>query len=85
MGTNMEIKNCGPVSRSMALAEYLKSAGHDVATCLAEDVNYKETAGITNYFLDIPMPLGAPKIVGKHIFPIVQKLGITSKKKSPQF
>lgn len=42
----------GPVSRSIALVKYLKNAGHQVATCIVEDVNYKEIDGITNYFLE---------------------------------
>lgn len=70
----------GPVSRSMALAKYLKSEGIETATCIAEDVNYRKIYDITNYFLNVPTPMGVPKVVGKYIFPIVQKLGLTSKK-----
>lgn len=70
----------GPVSRSVALAMYLKDKGIEVATCIAEDVNYKKIDGITNYYLDVPMPMGMPSFIGKNIFPIVQKLGVTYKK-----
>ena len=73
-------ETAGPSSRGKQLAEGLMSAGMNVATCRAEDVNYKNIDSVKNYFLDIPMPMGLPKPIATRTFPIAQKLGITSKK-----
>lgn len=73
-------ETAGPSSRCKQLVEGLMTVGIDVATCRAEDVNYKSVEGVQNYFLDIPMPMGLPKPLATRTFPIAQKLGITSKK-----
>jgi len=73
-------ETAGPFSRCKKIAEALSAAGIEVATCIAEDVNYKPIEGIKNYFLDIPMPFGMPKFIASRTFPVAQKLGITSRK-----
>ena len=78
-------ETAGPVSRCVMLSNALKNAGAEVATCMAEDVNYKVVNGVRNYFLDIPMPLGLPAFIAKRTFPIAQKLGITSRKTVSSF
>lgn len=75
----------GPSGRCRTLATAFKNAGMEVATCLAEDVNYKQISGIKNYFLEVPMPLGLPKVIAKRLFPIVQKLGISARKEVKSF
>lgn len=75
----------GPLERCRTLATAFKNAGMEVATCLAEDVNYKQISGIKNYFLEVPMPLGLPKVIAKRLFPIVQKLGISARKEVKSF
>ena len=70
----------GPSGRCKILAEGFRDAGIETAACIAKDVNYKEMVGIHNYHLEVPMPLGLPKFIASHTFPIAQKLGITSKK-----
>ena len=70
----------GPFSRCRLLAQGLKAAGVEVATCAANDINYKAIDGIKNYSLDVPMPLGMPKFIASKTFPIATKLGITSRK-----
>ncbi len=75
----------GPASRCRILAKGFCDAGAEVFTCMAEDVNYKAMEGITNYFLDIPMPMGLPGCIAKRTFPIAQKLGITAKKTVDSF
>ena len=75
----------GPFSRCSLLAESAAEAGIDVATCIAEDVNYSEICGIKNYFLDVPAPLGMPEIIASNVFPVAQKLGITSRKTVKSF
>ena len=75
----------GTFSRCRLLAESAAAAGIDAATCIAEDVNYSEINGIKNYFLDVPSPLGMPEIIASKVFPVAQKLGITSRKTVKSF
>ena len=75
----------GPSSRVRLLAEGFREAGIDVATCAAEDVNYREIEGVRNYFLDVPMPMGLPKVIATRTFPVAQKLGITARKTVTSF
>lgn len=75
----------GPSTRCRLLAQGLRSAGFDVATCMAEDVNYKPIEEIQNFFLDIPMPFGLPAPIASRTFPIAQKLGITARKQVDSF
>ncbi len=75
----------GPSSRIRLLAEGFREAGIEVATCAAEDVNFREIEGVRNYFLDVPMPMGLPKVIATRTFPVAQKLGITSRKTVTSF
>ena len=75
----------GPASRCRMIAEALQRDDMDIATCMAEDVNYRKIAGIHNYYLDIPMPLGLPAPVAMRVFPIAQKTGITARKRVDSF
>ena len=75
----------GPSSRCRLLAESFAKAGAEVATCRAEDVNFKPFEGIRNFFLDVPMPMGLPAPIAKRMFPIAQKTGITARKKVDSF
>lgn len=75
----------GPSSRCRLLAEGFSKAGFNVATCCAEDVNFRPVEGIKNYYLDVPMPMGLPAPIAKRMFPIAQKTGITSRKKVNSF
>ena len=75
----------GPRGRSGLLVEKLKDAGIEVATCIAEDVNYKPINGVKNYYLEVPMPLGLPKFIAKRTFPVAQRLGIIEKKNVESF
>lgn len=70
-------ETAGTYSRTAILAKDLKTANIDVAICSAQDINYRSINGIKNYFLTVPMPLGLPKGIAVHAFPIAQKLGIT--------
>ncbi len=73
-------ETAGPSSRVRILAEGFKAAGFEIATCMAEDVNYRKIEGVRNFFLDVPMPLGLPRPIATKMFPVAQKLGVTSKK-----
>lgn len=78
-------ETAGPSGRARLLANHFKDAGIEVATCMAEDVNYKPIEGVRNYHLEVPMPLGLPKAIATKTFPIAQKLGIIEKKNVASF
>ena len=78
-------ETAGPSGRARLLVEHLKNVGIEVATCMAEDVNYKPIGGVKNYYLEVPMPLGLPKTIASRTFPIAQKLGIIEKKNVKSF
>lgn len=73
-------ETAGTYSRTSMLAHDLKEANIDVAVCCAKDINYKAISDGMNYFLTVPMPLGLPRKIAVHTFPIAQKLGIAGKK-----
>ena len=66
----------GPSYRTRCIASVMQKEGLTVATCQAQDINYKPIEDIENYYLTVPSPMGMPSFVGTHIFPIVQKLGV---------
>ncbi|MGL6198744.1 MAG: hypothetical protein ACRC3H_07400 [Lachnospiraceae bacterium] len=70
----------GSFSRIKILADALLTSGHEVAVCAAEDINYKPIQGAVKYELSTPMPLGLPKTISSHMFPLAQKLGINKRK-----
>ncbi len=72
-------ETAGPVSRCRLLAEAFKEKGIKVASCMAEDVNFRRIHGVKNYAPDVPMPLGLPSVIAKRSFPLAQKLGLTSR------
>ena len=78
-------ETAGPSGRARLLVNHFKDAGIEVATCMAEDVNYKPIDGVKNYYLEVPMPLGLPKAIATKTFPIAQKLGIIEKKNVGSF
>ena len=78
-------ETAGSFSRVLLLTDALKEADIDTAVCLARDVNYRPIDGVKSYFLSVPMPLGLPKMIAAHTFPIAQKLGITSRKSVNSF
>ncbi|MBP5707054.1 MAG: hypothetical protein J6W76_07185, partial [Spirochaetales bacterium] len=73
-------ETAGPVSRCKILAETFQNNGITAATCMANDINFKKIDGIPNYYLDIPMPFGLPKVIASRMFPLAQKLGLTARK-----
>ena len=78
-------ETAGSFSRVRLLALSLRERGIEVATCCAHDPNYREIAGIANYPLDVPSPLGLPGWYARRVFPIAQKLGITAAKEVHSF
>lgn len=78
-------ETAGSYSRTALLAEGLRKSGIEVATCAANDFNFRPIKGVKNYYLTVPMPLGLPQKIAVHTFPIAQRLGITSRKSVNSF
>lgn len=75
----------GPAGRCVLLAQGFAKAGHEVGVAMAEDVNFRRIEGVKHYFLDVPMPLGLPAPIARNVFPLAQKLGVTSRKRVKSF
>ena len=73
-------ETAGPASRCKLLAEAFLNNGIETATCMAADINFKKIDNVPNYFLDIPMPFGLPKVIASRMFPLAQKFGLTARK-----
>lgn len=73
-------ETAGSASRARRLVAALQKAQVEVATCAAEDMNYRPIAGVHNFPLSVPTPMGMPAITARRFFPVVQKLGITRHK-----
>lgn len=78
-------ETAGSYSRTVLLAKGLEKSGIEVATCAAEDFNFRPIKGLRNYYLTIPNPLGLPQKIAVHTFPVAQKLGITTRKSVNSF
>lgn len=70
----------GSQGRVRKLIEGFKSAGFEVATCAALDDNFKKDKDVFNYFLDVPIPMGLPNKLGRNLFQVATKLGVTQRK-----
>lgn len=80
-----QAQTAGTFSRTKMLVEDLKNAGVHIAMCAAQDMNYNKMADVMNFPLSIPMPLGLPKIMAVHMFPVAEKLGVTARKNVKSF
>ena len=78
-------ETAGSFVRAEILAARLVEHGFAVATCMAEDVNYKPLPNVKNYFLEVPSPLGLPRFISKRTFPLAQKFGLTAGKRVNSF
>lgn len=78
-------QTAGSLSRAFTLGKALESVEHEVALCVASDVNHTKPTLLKEYPLETPIPLGLPAFIGMRTFPIAQKLGITSKKEVKSF
>ncbi len=75
----------GPFSRTQWFAQAFIDRGYEVALCAARDPNFREISGTKNYFLPIPTPMGLPRFIGLHTFPIAEKLGLIKRKNVHSF
>ncbi len=78
-------ETAGSFVRTEILAARLIEHGFVVATCMAEDVNYKPLPNVKNNFLEVPSPLGLPRFISKRTFPLAQKFGLTAGKRVNSF
>lgn len=70
----------GSQGRVKQLIKGFQSEGFEVATCAALDYNFKKQVDVSNYFLEVPIPMGLPKWIGTHLFQIASGLGIISRR-----
>lgn len=70
----------GPFTRASLICHELLKRGHEAAFCAAEDVNYKVTENIKNYYAPVPSPLGMPMFVGKRMTKLMQIFNVQEKK-----
>ncbi len=70
----------GSQGRVKQLIAGFKANGFEVATCAALDYNFKKQEDVPNYFLEVPIPLGLPSIMGRNFFHLATKLGVSERK-----
>ena len=78
-------KTEGSTKRVRELVEGFIDNGFTVATCAVLDGNFKPLKNIYNYYLEVPMPLGLPKFLGKRAFEFAEKSGIKKRKEVSSF
>ncbi len=75
----------GPFLRAKALALGLLQKGHTPAFCAAKDINYRQVAGVQEYFAPLPSPMGLPMGIGKRAFKLAQRFGIQQRRRVRSF
>ena len=70
----------GPWSRAQAIAAAFENAGHHVVLGMADDGNCLNPCVPDTCQLPVPSPLGLPKAIASHTFPMAEKLGIAGRK-----
>lgn len=70
----------GPWSRAQAVARAFESAGHHVVLGVADDGNCVNPCVADTCQLPVPSPLGLPRAMSSHTFPVAEKLGISGRK-----
>lgn len=75
----------GPGTRANVLAAELLEHGHEVAICAADDDNARIFQGCRRFPLNVPSPLGLPRFIGIHAFPMANKLEIARHKTVASF
>ncbi len=69
-------ESAGPVSRARTLVIAMLARGWDVALCVPEGSPMDAPAGARAIPICVPTPLGLPRVLGKRMFPLAQKLGL---------
>lgn len=70
----------GSQERVRQLIAGFREAGFEVATCAAEDLNFKKQDNIANYYLETPIPMGLPSWLGRNLFQLAAQTGMTARK-----
>ncbi len=69
-------ESSGPASRSRVLASAMVSRGWQVTLCIPEGFCVAIPDGVSAQPVRLPTPLGMPRVVGKRMFPLAQRLGL---------
>lgn len=69
-------ESAGPVSRARTLVTAMLARGWDVTLCVPEESPTDAPAGAHAIPIRVPTPLGLPRMMGKRMFPLAQRLGL---------
>lgn len=69
-------ESSGPASRSRTLASAMVSRGWQVTLCIPEGFCVAIPDGASIQPILVPTPLGMPRVVGRRMFPLAQRLGL---------
>lgn len=69
-------ESSGPATRARALASAMASRGWKITLCVPEGFSGAIPADVSAQPILTPSPLGMPRIIGKKMFPLAQKLGL---------
>ncbi len=69
-------ESSGPTDRARVLAAAMATKGWDVALCVAEGSLGDAPDGVRTVPIRVPTPFGLPRVVGKRMFPLAQRLGL---------
>lgn len=69
-------ESSGPASRSRALAAAMVANGWEITLCVPDDSPFEALEGVRLQPLLTPSPLGLPRVIGKNMFPLAQRLGL---------
>lgn len=69
-------ESAGPASRARALASAMASIGWETTLCVPEGFTGMVPTGVSAQPILTPSPLGMPRIIGRKMFPLAQRLGL---------
>ena len=69
-------ESAGSATRARALASAMASRGWRATLCVPEGFSGAIPAGVSAQPILTPNPLGMPRIIGKKLFPLAQRLGL---------
>lgn len=72
-------ESAGPVTRARALASAMASIGWETTLCVPEGFTGMVPTGVNAQPILTPSPLGMPRIIGRKMFPLAQRLGLNRK------
>ncbi len=72
-------ESAGPATRARALASAMASIGWETTLCVPGGFTGMVPTGVSAQPILTPSPLGMPRIIGRKMFPLAQRLGLNRK------